>query len=42
MTRLLGGVSNDGEVWELGVSADLGVDRLDIGVSGVVDDGSKC
>ena len=42
MIGLLGGVSKDGEVGELGVSAVLGVGGLDIGVSWVVGDGSKC
>ena len=42
MTGLLGGVSNDGKVGELGVSAVLGVEGLDIGVSGNIGNGSKC
>ena len=41
MIGLLGGVSNDGDIGELRVSAGLGVEGLDSGVSGVTGVGSK-
>ena len=42
MIGLLGGVSNDGDIGELGVSAGLGVEGLDSRVSGVIGIGSNC